>query len=359
MRLSKIAAAAAILALVIPQLGAQQIVGQDVVTMAADFDLDGAAASATAIHSADQIVDSTAYTIDAQPDTPRPLQATLTDADSSITSCTLTVVGTQADGQVVTSTATLTGGSGAKALSPVYNYATVTSSSTGVCTGEAAGDLVSLGTTTTVPIQWITAWGSSTLSAQGWNVRSPFRWRVEGKTIKTSGSSTTVVSGVASSAALRFVNPGDIITFSINGEVVERAVTAKASNDSITINDPIDIVTPVSYRYRVRFFGPDTWDGWFAVNRYSSGLFVFNVDQSGQPLTVKVQCKLLGANEVPVEEYTANISTGAQGTAAINFTLRPFDLCRIGLSFQTPPDGDDTGANLEIINGWMSLGLRN
>src|SRR3990167_11074947 len=100
-------------------------------TLIANFDLDGAAASDTAFHSTDAVTDTAAFTIDAQPDTPRPLQAVFVDADSSISACTYTVVGTTADGTERTETATLTGGSANQAHSGPWSCGTRASATVG------------------------------------------------------------------------------------------------------------------------------------------------------------------------------------------------------------------------------------
>jgi hypothetical protein len=321
-------------------------------TLIALFDLDGGAASATAVHSADAITDAASFTIDAQPDIPRPLTATLTDGDTSISACTLTVVGTQADGTVITSTATLTGGSGAKALSPSYNFATVTSSSVGTCTGEGGGDTVSLGTTSTIPSQYVIPRGTSIVDSQGVIRYNPFAGRAGTARVKTSGSSATVASNTASAGALGLVAVNDLLLFNVKGQLLERLVTAKADADSVTVNSAIDLSAGYSYTYKRRYFGPDTEDGWISVAGFSGVAFLVDVDQMNGTggITTSAECRIAGPLAIVHQVGTDNITAAGSKVYTVDLRLAAYDQCRIGIRWATNDDGSDTGSAQEQVS---------
>jgi hypothetical protein len=175
------------------------------------FDYDGAVASATAVLAVTPIVTSTSYGAGTSPDTPRPLTVTLVDADASLVSCVLTIVGTRADGTVITATTNLTGGSGLKTLSPAYNFATVTSISNGACSVITGGavDTVSVGTSATVPAAYVAPRGTASKPSDGGCILTPtltfkngsaWNWRVENRPV-TSAGTTTLAFAVASSGS--------------------------------------------------------------------------------------------------------------------------------------------------------------
>ena len=341
----------ALAALLIPALvAAQSVQGTVRLTLAADYDLDGAAASTIAIHSADQIADSTNYTIDAQPDAPRLLVVTVVDADSSISACTYTVTGTTADGVVVTATTSLSGGSGSKVLAPVVNFASVTTAGNGVCTGEGgAADTVALGTSGNAGTVYLKTWGKRVPSSQGYNRLDPYTWFQEPKTIKTSGSSVSITSGVASSGAFTFVQPQDLITFSISGEVFERVVVTKADANNITVDEVVNIVTPVGYAYKHLLEGPDAENGWMGSQDFSSVSFIFNAEQIGDTIHEIVQCRVGGAGSTVVTVLDSTVATAGIQTQTIDLSLIGYQACRAGLRFDTNDGGGDAGGELEII----------
>ena len=353
---------AGVLALTLPisvlaQAGGGGSVGS---TLVARFDLDGAAASATAIHSADTITDSASFTIDAQPDTPRVLAATLTDADTSISACVLTVVGTKADGTSATATTNLTGGSGVKTLAPVVNFATVTSSSVGVCTGEGVGDTVSLGTTSALPVTYVGSRELGRRTSQGNTIYNSFSWRQEKRKVVNEGgvASANLDSATASSGAFQYVGVGTIILLNVQGTLLERVVTVKTDNDNITLDASVDL-TPVSggvgYNFRTQFIGPDAEDGWIGVGNLQFASFVVNiVSMTGTGgINLSPECRYNGANTQPVvvtsDGLVDNVATAGNVVFAVDLRLTAYDQCRFGLEWATNDD-DDTGVeNINVV----------
>lgn len=58
--------------------------------------------------------------------------------------------------------------------------------------------------------------------------------------IKTTGSSTTVDAVVASSAPFKYLDVNDILHVEVDNTVTTRTITAKASNDQVTVDAAVD-----------------------------------------------------------------------------------------------------------------------
>ncbi len=324
-------------------------------TLVANFDLDGASISAVVIHSADAITDGGSYTIDAQPDTPRPLLVTVVDADSSVSACTLTVVGTSADGQVRTATTLLDGGSGTKTLSPAYNWASVTSSSTGTCTGETGADTVALGTTSTIPILYFEAWGDKKLSTQGGTIaRDPFTWRTDAppQKVKTTASSASITSNTASSGALASISLYDLLLFNISGEMFERGVITDTDANNVVVDSAINIAAGYFFRFKKHFAGPDDEDAWVPFQANLGLTFSFYIDQmDATSIDFYVQCRQAGTANRPVFMWTKNYTAATTTVGGDTVTIRNvnLDACRAGGRVNTD-DGADTTTHLEKVS---------
>lgn len=92
---------------------------------------------------ADAAVADGAIVVAAQPDFPRKLQVRITDANSSISAGTLTLVGVGPSGEAVTEEVALTGGTATKTTT--YAYATVTSGTVAGLAGNEGADNLSIG----------------------------------------------------------------------------------------------------------------------------------------------------------------------------------------------------------------------
>lgn len=312
------------------------------VTLVANFDQAGAASSATAVHSADAITDSATFTIDAQPDTPRVLAATLTDGDGSISACTYTVVGTNAAGTVITATTALTGGSGAKTLSPAYNWATVTSASVGVCTGEGGGDTVSLGTTTAVPTLYYIAYGKTRIDSQGVIQRGVYDWYSSTIPVTNGAATTDIVAVTASTAPFAATAPGDILLFNISGGMYERAVATEADTDTITVATGVTLpAAGQNFKYHKVFKGPDTEDGWVNVTEFKSVMWNWILAALTADAHTFLQCRNIinGAGTAAVTVDTDAITAAGTVTSTLDRNTLPYDECRAGFDFDTNDGG--------------------
>lgn len=326
-------------------------------TLTAYYDLDGAASSATVIAAAQTIVDGATYTIAAQPDTPRPLTVTLVDANASISVCVLTIVGTRADGTAFSATTDLTGGSGLKVLSPLYNTRTVTSISTGTCTGEGgAADTVQVGTSSTIPGVFPLAFGFADLGVNdigsATSIRSPYEWRKAPLTVSTSGFSTTI-SGTASAGAFSQVDVGDLLLFNVKGRLEERVVITNADNDTVTVEAGITLSPAQGFSYRKLNVGVDQEDNWISVDGFDAVHWTFNVVQMNGTggITTTVNCRNKGAGSTTGHlVYTNSVAAAGRSDFSLDNRLAAFQQCRAGLAWGTNDDAVDTTTAQEQIN---------
>src|SRR3990172_805580 len=219
--------------------------------LASAFDLDGEAADPDQGVASAPVADSTSYTVAASPDVCRLVDVTITDADSSITAGVLTVVGTDCWGEALTTTFTFAaGGSGVKTLavssgkaSGAY-YATATTVSNGLLTGEGAGDALTVGYTSNSQPGYPLYGVRQDTQAPPYRSVDIFGSYEIGKAIKNN-TSTTLVAVTASSAPFASVSVGDILILrSLGagaGPTVLRRITANADSDNLTINAPASL----------------------------------------------------------------------------------------------------------------------
>lgn len=348
--MKRILSLAAAVLVVAATAGAQGAIGSKHTTLVATFDLDGAAANTAAIVAQANISDSMTATIAAQPDVPRPLVVTVTDADTSITVGTYTVVGTASDGAALSQTVTI---SGNLVTTLTGNWAVVTSVTTSVLTGETAGtDKIQVGTTATIPVQYVTSFGKDVLDSQGKRSRDPYAWRTNPQVLKvtTSGSSTTISSYTASSSALANVNIGDILGFNLSGDMLERAVVTNADDNTVTVSRAITLPTAgTTFFWKRLYYGPEDEDGWFSVDntRVLSVTFAIAQLNGTGGINRVLQCQQRGAGWVINELMNSNTAT--VGVTTYDYTMYAFDRCRVGLQWGTNDDGTDTTTLQEQI----------
>jgi hypothetical protein len=95
---------------------------------------------------ADVAMSNVALTIAAQPDYPRKLRVRITDADSSVSAGTVTIVGKDQNGTAVSEVVTLTGGTATKVTTKAYSH--VTSATVASLAGNTGSDHISIGVDT-------------------------------------------------------------------------------------------------------------------------------------------------------------------------------------------------------------------
>jgi hypothetical protein len=343
-------------------------------TLATVWDLDGEAADDDQVIGATNLVDNGTsvggvnYTILAQPDTCRLIDITVTDADSSLTAGAITIAGTDCLGAAKSCSFTFAaGGTGVKSLTCTdgqgayfSNIATVT---TNTLTGEAAGDTVKVGYTSNSVNGWPMYGRVSAPNAYGSRSVDPFGYFDVPVRVTTSGSpSTTLAAVTASSAPFANVSVGDLIVLQLGGTEVTRKVTAKASNDSLTLSDKAS-VPAVGQAFRVKkfYFSTNPADlVYIPVHGFRTALIDWSVDANANTggVVMLLQCtqervEFPAARWVDVKTTTvASAATQANTSESIDLSLLPYSYCRIGFKFGT---GDDADAAAEDINASFTL----
>lgn len=363
--------------LLLPALAfAQTPYTQRVVTLASSFDLDGEAADDDQVVVSATITDSTSYTIAANPDVCRLVDVTVTDADSSITAGTLTVVGTDCWGYPLTATFALAGGSGVRtgtvtdtggAASPkkasgAY-FATVTSVSNGVVTGEGVGDALKVGYTSNSAKSW-PMYGKLTTTPSGRRWVDVFGKYQVNVLVKNGAATTDVIAvSAATTAPFENVTAGDMLFFNLSGEVFMRRVATKTDADTITVNQGITIpAAGVNFYYQKRWFLADPEDGWIPVAGYDVVTFGIQVDANVNTggVVTSIECAVFGAEDPAtpdyiIEEDTATVASTATGsdTTTIDLRLKPhYTHCRAGVKFGTGDDADAANEDIDIVVGF-------
>jgi hypothetical protein len=324
-----------------------------------------------------QLADAGNYTIAANPDVCRLVDITITDADSSISAGTLTVVGTDCWDYPMRATFTFAaGGSGVKTLtlaafdsanpiraSAAY-FKTVTAVTNGALTGEAAGDLLIVGYTSNSQTGY-PLYGTYKSMPSGRRRVDPFD-SYEVNCLVKNGAATTDVVAVSASTTACFTNVavGDLVTFNVSGEIITRKVASRADADTITVNAGVTIPTAgVNFFYKKFFFSTDPIDGWIPVAGWDTVVTAFEVDANVATggVTSVIECATFltsdpPGSEVEVQVDTANVASGAAGedVTTVDLRLNPhYTHCRAGVKLGTGDDGDGANEDVDLV-----LGLR-
>jgi hypothetical protein len=333
------------------------------------YDLDGAAASATAVVNTATAADSTTFTIAAQPDACRPLLLTITDANASITAGTLTVVGTDDNGNYKTTVFTFA--AAGSTTSALGTYCSVVSVITGVLTGEGGGaDTLSVGTTGAAPYQYPIAWGSPLVlntsstadTHQAFQPNAAFQWAKTSPLAlvkTTTANAVALTSFTASSGAFTLIGVGDIILVRDDKDrPVTLGVIAKADNDNITVDRPVTILraTGINYSFRRLKTGSGTYSGWFTTAPWQYFTIIVDVVQlvGTGGINVQVECTTFDVL-TPVIISTLSPNITVVGTQAFVFSAPHGDACRVGLQWATNDDANDLTTNTEKINVYLVL----
>jgi hypothetical protein len=180
--------------------------------------------------------------------------------------------------------------------------------------------------------------------------------------VTTSGSSTTVAAVVSGTAPFREIVVGDIVSFGAVGAMLEseRLVTAKASDDSITVNAAVQLDQPVTgssngvtFTWRRLECGTGAENGWVYLGGQDVAAFHLSIDQmnvSAGGIDVRVECRAYGPSAVPNQIFLNNYTTAGipSGRAVYTISRVPYDECRVGTKLGTD-DGGDTGGNAEQV----------
>lgn len=338
--------------------------------LAISYDLDGEAADDDQVVASVQLADAGSYTIAANPDICRLVDITITDADSSISAGVLTVTGTDCWGQPLTATFTfVAGGTGVKTLtvgtgkaSAAY-FKTVTAVTNGTLTGEAAGDLLKVGYTGNSATGW-PLFGRYSTTASGLRYVDVFGSYPVVIRVKNGAATTDITTVVASAAPFANVAVGDVLRFSVAGEVFLRRVTTRTDANNIIVNTGVTLpTTGVTFDYKKFFFSTDPQDGWIPVGGWDVFTAMVQVDANVATggVVSSIECVMRTLDSAAVtpdvvfEEDTATVASGSTGTdtTSIDLRLKPhYTHCRAGVKFGTGDDGDGASENIDIVVGF-------
>lgn len=194
-------------------------------------------------------------------------------------------------------------------------------------------------------------------------------------TIKTTGSSVTVVEAVAASAPFADIAVGDIliVTPPAAGAVPTfLRVEARASSASITVFPAVDLgTTGVVWRHYKLESGTGATAGWFSVSgAYSVSLGVYWELGDLDTLKVRWECRSHAANALPMLVFpgaasecgvsgsatavpgfctTANANKGLNSSVTLSLIGSGFSECRVGLAFGSTDAADVAGTTEENV----------
>lgn len=298
------------------------------------------------------VVNST-YTIAHQPDTPRNVTGTVTDTTPSIVGGTITIVGTDVNGNAQTEVWTLT----SLTFTGTDVWKTITSiTGAGITVLGGAGDeTVVMGVGSSTGYIYC-ALSDPPVAASG--------------RIKTSGSSTTItaVTGLGTDTPFSQIGVGDEITATGPIGQFRSVVTAKASSASITVFSAVDLsgqgTTPgYQWSYRTLTCGYSDTSGWVSVHPgdKSLGIVVRQATDTGG-VSYQIEGNMRGGSGAPVKLTSGNFSTVAVAGLPDNTSGNAFAIVdavsrvRVGLKFGTTDDSSDTGT--EAIDVYLTYQTR-
>jgi hypothetical protein len=344
------------------------------ILFATTWDMDGEGVDADQVVVAVAIEDSKIdYVIAADPDVCRLLDLTI--VDTNLNSGTLTVIGTDCWDDSLEATFAFTAGddTGIKTLTVSVGQAsgayfkTVTALTSGVMVGES-DETVAVGygaTAAGIPFQYPMygvrkqAFRTNVGTNYGRyiDVLDSYASNLE---VTTSGVASTTLTGVATNNPFTNISVGDLLFLKMEGEVMPRKITARASANSVTLDAAVNISSDgATFRWKKFYVFTDPFDGWFSVQGWDAifGLWdvVSNTDTGG--VISDFRCAVRGTSYNPAQQIdTATVASTATGSdaTAIDLRLAPvYTHCRYGVRFGTNDD-DDTG----VESMFISIGYR-
>lgn len=186
--------------------------------------------------------------------------------------------------------------------------------------------------------------------------------------VRVTSSTTTLAAVTALTSPFTSVAVGDEVTVVVSGIARTRVITAKASDDSVTMNAGfVDAtgtavnVTNVQFTYRDRTCGTAATDGWFPVSTYRGAnvsLQVTQISVTGQ-IEFIIQCRKSGVDDSPIDVYAEGMTAyrpGGYNAAQVDNDeiilhngVVLFNMCRVGMLIDSADDGSDTGVDAEQV----------
>jgi len=189
--------------------------------------------------------------------------------------------------------------------------------------------------------------------------------------VETAGLNITITAVTALSAPFTDVSVGDVLYFDIFGTLYPRAVVTKADNDTVTVDQPIDLSAGAGYQflYREPVCGTTDSFGWVNVGGYP--VVNLTVDYKAGDLgtlDVVFECRDSSTDGNIVQVYPGATSScgfgalsgdvcqfstpGTLPVSTLSFTVENnvFAACRVGLKW-----GTSDGAARESVNAFVSM----
>ena len=334
------------------------------IVLAQAWDLDGLAADDNFVVTSATFADSTTFTVAAQPGSCRKIDLTVTDANSSITAGSVTILGTDCLDQVHSVTYSVANVGSAVVQADSTNksagyFKTVTSVISGVLTGEGgAGDTLEVGYSESPPA-FKTAYGQLRGSANAayanqW-IDIGMRRRLSADLVTTNAVLTASLTEVTTGAdPFDFMAVGDMLFFNINGQIFQRTIVTYTNDSNVVLNQSINIpAVGVGITWSKFFVSSDPKDI-FAINVGPWDSATFAWEQTAAGINTGGTTRLLECtyNQGPdftagtwfavSTELTATTTAVAAASDTIDLSLASFSYCRTTFQIATGDD-DDTG----------------
>jgi hypothetical protein len=237
-------------------------------------------------------------------------------------------------------------------------FSSITSITTGVMTGES-DEFFLLGYTSNSVNGWPMYGRLRSPGPLAEDGVDPFSSYPVNLPITTSAVLSTTVTGVATNNPFNSVAVGDLLLIPLGGRLYERQVTARASANSITVNQSINIpAAGTTFSYKKFFFSTNPRDEMFIpVATYDTMLVNWSVDanvNTGGVITL-LQCTDAKQPDFPTTPWVQVVTTtvasaGTQlpTTESVNVSLLPYTYCRMGFRFGTGDDGDGAAEDINL-----------
>ena len=313
--------------------------------LVANWDVEGFAASQTRLVAQVNLTNTT-FTIANALEVCRPISVIVTDSTPSINAGTLTITGTDCDGDALVVVQDWSGGAATQQTTESFESVTSYTAAAMAVLGGTGDELIEIGVVALTDASYV------------YCRMEPIKPRR--LMITTSGDSATTVGVTAADDPFQNLAVGDWIGVNLpfdpdvaEGGLAWRHITAIASVDSLTVNDAWTLTqtTGQTFFYRERNCGAGDHDGWIGMAGTESITFDIDMVQlvATGGISYQVECK----NNVPgmppiIVSGPTNVATGTPTQATVAVTTARA-ACRLGLRIITGDDGNDLTTNTEIV----------
>lgn len=193
--------------------------------------------------------------------------------------------------------------------------------------------------------------------------------------VETSGSSTTITAVTASTDPFAGdLGVGDVVLFSVSGATLARTVVTNADDDTITVDQAIDLSAGAGYTFSYMDLacGTAATSGWVNVRGFPEVQMTVSYLQGDlDTLDVAFECRDDSPDHNVVQVYPGPGSSCGFGALSTNvcqfatpatlpaasistYFVGTFQDCRVALKYGST-DTSDAGANLERVNASITM----